>query len=542
MKILKLEQGSQEWLDARLEHFCASEAPVIMGASKFMTRRQLLDLKKGWQSNPDDNSFRQKLFARGHEHEDLAREHIEFDIMADLPPVVGSIKFRGVKAGILASFDGYNEGLPMAWEHKDWNEALAENVRNNTLEPHYYWQLEHQCWVAGAKEVTFTCSDGSIDKRVSMVYQSQPARQKELKAAWKQFEKDLDAHELEAKDSVSVEAETINLPVLVAEVTGTEISTNIKSVITEFTSLAHAEIAKPLETDLDFANKDSLNKLVKNARDKLKAKVADVREGFASFSEFSAYAEELDSILQKMQSDGEKKVKAEKDRRKNAIIEIAKSSLVDTITAAYKQIEPLNPELIAWSTSQINWTQVAKNKRTLDSIQSAADDAVAEYKAQLQTDLDQIVPNLEWLKAEADEYRFLFADVEQFINQLDMSFKAICKTRISEHQAAEAKRIEDQKAEEAANAAAIKEAPVTDTHAKDVEQEIQEQAIEATGQLAPVTSISDRVIVTDDSDGVITFSDGKEFTLPDFAGDGPMTVVEKLSQMARTIVNEYKAK
>jgi predicted phage-related endonuclease len=48
MKLLNLVQGTDEWLDARLNHLCASEAPVMMGASSFMSRNQLLDLKKGW--------------------------------------------------------------------------------------------------------------------------------------------------------------------------------------------------------------------------------------------------------------------------------------------------------------------------------------------------------------------------------------------------------------------------------------------------------------------------------------------------------------
>jgi predicted phage-related endonuclease len=75
VEILNLKQGSDEWIEARLNHFCASEAPAIMGDSKFMSRNQLLDLKKGWKNNPD-SSFKQALFQRGHESEDSARVHI----------------------------------------------------------------------------------------------------------------------------------------------------------------------------------------------------------------------------------------------------------------------------------------------------------------------------------------------------------------------------------------------------------------------------------------------------------------------------------
>lgn len=44
-KVLNLSQGSEEWKQARLKHFCASEAPAVMGVSKYMTRTELLDLK-----------------------------------------------------------------------------------------------------------------------------------------------------------------------------------------------------------------------------------------------------------------------------------------------------------------------------------------------------------------------------------------------------------------------------------------------------------------------------------------------------------------
>ncbi len=46
MKVLNLIQGTQEWLEARLNHFTASEAPAMLGESKYMSRTQLLDLKK----------------------------------------------------------------------------------------------------------------------------------------------------------------------------------------------------------------------------------------------------------------------------------------------------------------------------------------------------------------------------------------------------------------------------------------------------------------------------------------------------------------
>ena len=119
MKILNLVQGSDQWLEARLNYLCASEAPVIMGESKFMTRNQLLDLKKGWKKNPD-SAFKKRLFEKGHEHEDQAREVLELESCEEFPPIVGLLKVDGVDVELLASFDGIQDGTPgmMPWEHK----------------------------------------------------------------------------------------------------------------------------------------------------------------------------------------------------------------------------------------------------------------------------------------------------------------------------------------------------------------------------------------------------------------------------------------
>ena len=52
----------------------------------------------------------------------------------------------------------------------------------------------------------------------------------------------------------------VSLPVFFADVTGTEISTNLNQALEEVKALAAEEINKPLETDADFADKEQLNK------------------------------------------------------------------------------------------------------------------------------------------------------------------------------------------------------------------------------------------------------------------------------------------
>ena len=52
MKILDLVQGTDTWLKTRLNHFTASEAPAMMNQSKYMTRNELLKLKKTGNAKP----------------------------------------------------------------------------------------------------------------------------------------------------------------------------------------------------------------------------------------------------------------------------------------------------------------------------------------------------------------------------------------------------------------------------------------------------------------------------------------------------------
>ncbi len=45
MKTLDLIQGSEEWQAARAKYFTASEAPAMLGLSKYQSRQELLRQK-----------------------------------------------------------------------------------------------------------------------------------------------------------------------------------------------------------------------------------------------------------------------------------------------------------------------------------------------------------------------------------------------------------------------------------------------------------------------------------------------------------------
>lgn len=162
MKTLNLVQGSQEWLDVRLSHFTASEAPVMMGKSKYQKRDDLLQLKKtGVQKEVSD--FTQRLFDRGHESEEMARPLAESIVGDELYSSTGSAEIYG--QSLLASFDGITMDGTIIWEHKLWNEKLAQSMEDGKIEQHYLWQIAQQLLVSGADKCLFMTSDGTEDNQ-----------------------------------------------------------------------------------------------------------------------------------------------------------------------------------------------------------------------------------------------------------------------------------------------------------------------------------------------------------------------------------------
>lgn len=436
MKILDLEQGSDQWLEARLNYLCASEAPVVMGESKFMSRKQLLALKKGWKSNPVD-SFKQRLFDKGHENEAAARELLEFDLCEDLPSVVGLTEVDGLE--LLASFDGLGE-MGYIWEHKDWNLVLAENVRNSVLEPLYYWQLEHQMLVEGGDEVNFMVSDGTMDNRISMVYKSVPERREQLIAGWKQFLVDLDEYEIEAKQEKVVAREQQAFPVVHCSVEGSKVVSNLGDYIPVIQQLAEEQMSVVLETDQDFADKDAFNKNVKEGRASLKLKAAEVEKEFESLAEFNGFVAQADGILQKLQSHGERQVKESKDAKKASIVNDAREALQAHLA---KLSEGINSVQIHGVTA--DWPAVIKGKRSFEKMQEAVDSELANLKVQANELASVIRANLDTLSELAGEHRFLFSDHAELITKDNDDLVNLIKMRIAEHEKAEEQRREEER-------------------------------------------------------------------------------------------------
>jgi len=101
MKIHNVAQGSAEWHALRSQYFTASEAPAMMGASKYQSRTDLLTAKKTGIT-PEVTPNQQRIFDKGHATEALARPlveekigeelfHLSYDYVGDLAETLALI-------------------------------------------------------------------------------------------------------------------------------------------------------------------------------------------------------------------------------------------------------------------------------------------------------------------------------------------------------------------------------------------------------------------------------------------------------------------
>jgi len=215
MKIHDLEQGSQEWHDLRATHFTASNAPTIMGASKYKSRSAYLkELVSGEKKEISD--FTQSIFDRGHEAEALARPLAEDILGETLFPAVMTNEVEGLP--LLASFDGINMAGDTTWEHKLYNVRLIEMVKYGMLDAHYLWQIAQGFLVSGASKCMFMTSDGNLNQMdymwIDLKYIEEHLGgdwENQLIAAWKAFKAELESSvkpiEIHADDETDAKLE-----------------------------------------------------------------------------------------------------------------------------------------------------------------------------------------------------------------------------------------------------------------------------------------------------------------------------------------------
>ena len=191
---LNLEQGSQEWLDARKHHFCASEAPAVMSVNLYFPRNptELAKQKLGYV-----NTFVSQAMKEGHRLEPIIRQQVEDQTEIGFMPTVM------VKDKYLASLDGINFDGDTILEIKapqSNNATVKWAMEGRVILPHQY-QIQHQLMVSGADKCIYAVRNPEDGQIITCDVFPDQIMQKKLKLAWKDFEPLMQLTEDELKTS-----------------------------------------------------------------------------------------------------------------------------------------------------------------------------------------------------------------------------------------------------------------------------------------------------------------------------------------------------
>lgn len=446
MKIIEAAQGSQQWLQIRAQHFTASEAPAMLGLSKYKTRQELLREKAtGLTEEVDAN--KQRLFDAGHAAEAAARPLAEAYLQEDLFPATGAAEIDGLP--LLASFDGLNMEETLVWENKLASASVIAMLESGAIGDTYWPQLEQQLMVSGASRALFTACDG--EKIVAQLwYQPRPERRQQIIAGWHQFKADMDAYQhVEAAPEV-VAAPVADLPVLFVQARGEVTETNMPKFKADVAAFLSGLNMLP-KSDQELVDGKAIAEKLRLGAKALQVKKAEMLAQTASIGEV---ASECDLISKQMNAAAlslEKAYDAEHENRKHRLIQKGKDALAAHIATLGQRIDTA---LMPLSTA--DFAKAIKGKSKIESMENGIATELARATIEANAAADKIDANLKAIDGAG--YAFLFADRSRLVAKAPDDLALVIKSRIQDHQIAEEKRLaaerEKIRAEEEAKAAA----------------------------------------------------------------------------------------
>ncbi|KAA0910647.1 YqaJ viral recombinase family protein [Pusillimonas sp. ANT_WB101] len=435
MKIHNVIQGTAEWLALRFKCLTASEAPVMMAASSKLMRSELLRMKATGADREYSDWVQKNLFDKGHQYEALARPIVEEMIGEELYPTTATDD----EVRLLASFDGITMLGEIVFEHKMWNEELAQAVRDKNLPAEYYWQLEQQLLVSKAEKAIFVVSDGTRENFVWMEYRPLDGRALQLVAGWAQFETDLNAYHVVEEKPKAVGRTPENLPALRIEVTGMVTNSNLVA-FKEHALAVIGSINRELVTDQHFADADKTIKWCKEVEDRLEAAKQHALSQTASIDALFRTLDEIGEEARATRLELNRLVTTMKENRRNEILMAGKKAFADHVAALNKRLGTVRLPEIACDIAV-----AMKGKRTIATLQDAADSTVAAAKIQASMITDKITENLDTLCKMTEDYSFLFADAQQLVLKDNDDLVLLINARINNHKQEEQARLDSER-------------------------------------------------------------------------------------------------
>lgn len=434
MNIHNLIQGSAEWLAHRANYFNASEAPAMLGVSKYTTRDQLIHSMATGISKEVDAST-QKIFDNGHKFEALARPIAEKIIGEDLYPVVGSM------GEYSASFDGITMGEDIIFEHKTLNDDLRECFANGEQPPLMYRvQMEQQLMVSGAEKCLFMASkwDGEVlVEELHCWYTQDIELRKRIVDGWNQLKADLDAYVPPVKVE-KVEAETIKaLPVPSVVVRGEITASNLSEITPQFDTYLES-IKTELSTDQDFADAEANAKNCREMAKRIEALQENIIGQMVTVNEANGILENYKKAFNAIGLRLEKAVKEQKEMLKTQAIMKAKIEYADFVSELNKGISVQLSLKLACP----DFATEIKGVKTLETMQSRINSALANGKVEATTLANDVKSKLAYISESSKGYEHLvnvhaivFGDID-YIKLHIQSVKDAEDVRRAKHEAA----------------------------------------------------------------------------------------------------------
>jgi len=428
VKIIDLVQGSDEWCAYRASYFTASEASIMMACSKNVKRNELLHMKATGSEQEFSAWFQRNVLDKGHRIEANARSIAEGIVGEELYPVT-AISDDG---SLLASFDGITMLEDVGWECKQWNSSKAESVRAGEVPQEDYWQVVQQLVVSGAEKWLYMVTDGTAENTVSIWVTLDDFHASQLRMGWEQFRTDLEAYQ-PTEQTVSPQGEAPKaLPVLQIDLTGAVTASNLPDFKSRAMGMIEG-IKTTLSTDQDFADAAETVKFLQKGEKQLKDSKQAALKQTASIEELFSTIDDLTETMRQKRLHLDKLVKAEKENRRIEIHQAATKAFDAFLAQLDCAVEPSH---------SLNIAGAMKGKKTIATLQSAADDEVARAKVECQQLAQQVNSNQALLEHEQGEHSFLFADWRDLILKAPDDLVSTIKARIAEHREVEAKRLD----------------------------------------------------------------------------------------------------
>ena len=464
MNIHDVVQGSIEWGALRASCFTASEAPAMAGVSKYTSRSDLIKQKYTGEV-PEVTPAQQRLFDKGHATEASARPIAERIIGEELYPCTAT---HDDHEWMLASFDGCTMLEDVIFEHKMINADLR-TATAETLAEHYKVQMDQQLAVSGAEKCLFMASDGTEEDCNWFWYTTTPERIAALFAGWEQFKADLEAYQPQAQTVAPQGEAPDKLPALSIQMTGGVQASNLPDFKAKALAMIDS-INSELVTDKDFADAESTVKFLQKGEKQLEESKQRALEQTASIAELFDTIDELRETMRQKRLYLNKLVKAEKENRR---IEIQRNAAAAFDAFLAKLDCPLEPA------HSLDIAGAMKGKKTIATLQAAADDEVARAKIECQQLANEINGNKALLNAEQGDYAFLFSDWRELIQKQRDDLQAVITSRIAQHKAAEQAKFDEERERIRQEEAAKAQREVEKQKREAAEAEAKRQAEEA---------------------------------------------------------------